>query len=249
MRNEMDTVLENVKRYLQESQNIVCVTGLRTVVEAGGIDIWDRDNLYRIEKEYNASPEELLSAGVFATKKEKFYDFYKKETLTQLPTPGPAFYALKKLQDVGKLKMTVSMNIYGLEYGVGLHNVVEIQGNIHSHYCPECRNNFSPEYVRDSVGVPVCNKCKVAIRPGIRLFGERVRNDLYTAAAQACADADMVIVLGTNLYGEKVQYVTGHYKGSRLVLINDKPHFSDRYADYVLYGRTDEILPRMVDEL
>ena len=203
MRNLQEAVLGHVKTMISQANNIVCVTGLGTVVECGGEDVWSLDNLYRIEKEYGDSPEEILSAGVYATKKEKFYKFYKKEVISKLPEPGETFAALKKLQDMGKLRAVISLNIYGLEYRSGLRNVIEFQGTVYSNYCPMCKKNLPLEYILNATGVPVCDDCKVALRPGIRLFGESVRNDKMTEAAIACANADLVLVLGTNLYGSR----------------------------------------------
>ncbi len=247
MRNLQEAVLGHVKTMISQANNIVCVTGLGTVVECGGEDVWSLDNLYRIEKEYGDSPEEILSAGVYATKKEKFYKFYKKEVISKLPEPGETFAALKKLQDMGKLRAVISLNIYGLEYRSGLRNVIEFQGTVYSNYCPMCKKNLPLEYILNATGVPVCDDCKVALRPGIRLFGESVRNDKMTEAAIACANADLVLVLGTNLYGSKVRYSTGHYIGDKLILINEEEHFTDRYADYVLYGKCNTILPKLVE--
>lgn len=247
MRNLQEAVLGHVKTMISQANNIVCVTGLGTVVECGGEDVWSLDNLYRIEKEYGDSPEEILSAGVYATKKEKFYKFYKKEVISKLPEPGETFAVLKKLQDMGKLRAVISLNIYGLEYRSGLRNVIEFQGTVYSNYCPMCKKNLPLEYILNATGVPVCDDCKVALRPGIRLFGESVRNDKMTEAAIACANADLVLVLGTNLYGSKVRYSTGHYIGDKLILINEEEHFTDRYADYVLYGKCNTILPKLVE--
>lgn len=247
MKNLQEAVLGHVKTMISQANNIVCVTGLGTVVECGGEDVWSVDNLYRIEKEYGDSPEEILSAGVYATKKEKFYKFYKREVITKLPEPGETFAVLKKLQDMGKLRATISLNIYGLEHLSGLKNVIEFQGTVYSNYCPMCKKNFAMDYILNASGVPVCDDCKVALRPGIRLFGESVRNDRMTEAAIACANADVVLVLGTNLYGSKVRYSTGHYTGDKLILINEEEHFTDRYADYVLHGRCKDILPKLVE--
>lgn len=249
MRKIEEAVLNHVKSLISKADNIVCVTGLGTLVESGGIDFWDIDNLCRIEKEYGDSPEELLSAGFYATKKERFYNFYKKEVINTIPEPSETYSALKKLQDIGKLQATISLNICGLEYRSGIRNVIEFQGTIYNNYCPLCKKNFPLEYLKEASGVPICDECKVALRPGLRLFGENVRNDRMTEAAIACANADLVLVLGTNLYGSKVRYSTGHYTGNKLILINEEEHFTDRYADYVLYGQCKDILPRLVEEL
>ena len=113
MRKMEEAVLNHVKTLISQANNIVCVTGLGTLVESGGIDFWDLDHLCRIEKEYGDSPEELLSAGVYATKKEKFYNFYKKEVISTIPEPSETYAALKKLQDMDKLRATISLNICG----------------------------------------------------------------------------------------------------------------------------------------
>lgn len=248
MKKSQENLLERLKNMISRSDNIVCITGLGTVVESGGVDIWSVDNLYRIEKEYGDSPEELLSAGIYATKKEKYFKFYKNEVIHKLPVPSETFTALKKLQDMGKLKTTISMNIYGLEYRSGLRNVIEFQGTVYSNYCPMCKKNFPLDYIVNAPGVPACDCCKVALRPGLRLFGESVRNDRMTDAALACANADLVLVLGTNLYGSKVRYATGHYGGNKLILINEEEHFTDRYADYVIHGKCKDILPLLVED-
>lgn len=249
MKKLQEAVLGHVKTMISQADNIVCVTGLGTLVESGGIDFWDLEHLCRIEKEYGDSPEELLSAGVYATKKEKFYNFYRKEVISTIPEPSETYAALKKLQDMGKLRSTISLNICGLEYRSGLRNVIEFQGTIYHNYCPICKKNFSLEYIMNTKGVPVCDDCKVALRPGVRLFGESVRNDRMTEAAMACANADVVLVLGTNLYGSKVRYSTGHYTGNKLILINEEEHFTDRHADYVIYGKCKDILPKLVEDL
>lgn len=249
MNTDEKVIFEKIKKAIDQANNIVCVMGLDTIVECGGINLWDNDNLYRIEKTYGLSPEEMLSAGEFATRKERFYDFYKKEILGVSMHSGPTYEALKILDESGKLKNIISVNIYGMEKINGLKNVVELGGNIHHNYCPVCKKKFPVEYLLESKAVPICNDCKEAIRPNIRLLGERVQNDLYTKAAIACSEAEVILVLGTNLHSSKVQYCTGHYKGNQLILINEERHFTDKFADCVYYDRPMNVLPKLVEGL
>ena len=51
MRKSQEAVFEYVKTLLSQANKIVCVTGLGTVVESGGVDLWSSERLYRIEKE------------------------------------------------------------------------------------------------------------------------------------------------------------------------------------------------------
>lgn len=242
-------LLNRVCRILKESKNIVCITGLGTVTECGGRDLWDDDNFYRIEETYHMSPEELLSAGEYATRKERFYDFYKREVINELPKPGKTFEALKKLEKKGNLKKIISLNIYGLEKEAGLKNVVELSGSVYSNFCDVCHAKYSVDYVKESEGVPKCEKCKTPIRPKIRLIGEKVLNYMYTEALTACAEADTILILGSNLHGSKIRYCTGHYKGHNMILINEEDHFCDVYADYCIHGKCEEILPMIIENM
>lgn len=249
MINKRDSVLIYLKNMLMDADRIVCVTGHAVAMENGGTDIWENEELYRIEKEYGESPEELLAAGVFYSRTEQFYDFYCKEVLQHLPKPGVTIETLKRLQDMGRLKAVISMNMYGLEKQGGLENVIELQGSVNNAYCPHCRRTYPYEHLLSAAKVPVCGDCNEAIRPGIRLFGERVRNDYLTMATSACTETDVLMVLGTNLSGDKIQYCTGHYRGRKLVLINEKPHYSDRFADYVINEKPEEVFAYLKDEL
>ena len=242
-------MIQKVKKMVEEAQSIVCITGQEAMVECGGVDLWDSDNLFRIEKEYKKSPEEMLSAGELTARKVYFYDFYKKEVLRKLPEPGPAYAAMKKLQEAGKLAAVISFNIYGLEYRAGLRNVIELSGNVYSNYCPFCKKKYPVDFLKNSKGVPICEDCKAAIRPDIRLHSEKVRNDLYTQAVTACAGADMLLILGTNLSGSKMQYCTGHYEGDKLVVIHQKENYTDKFADYVINEFPGNVMPELVSDI
>jgi len=247
MMKNSEVVLTYVKNMLMDAERIVCVVGHDIVTESGGMDIWERDEIYRIEKAYGESPEELLSAGVFYSRTEEFYAFYRNEILAHLPKPGITIEALKHLQNLGKLKAVISMNMYGLERLGGLENVIELQGSAHNAYCPICKKRYPHEFLFEAK-VPLCDACKTAIRPGIRLFGERVRNDYLTMATKACSEADVILVLGMNLSGSKVQYCTGHYKGKKLILVNNKPHYTDKYADYVVEASPEKVMSSLLLE-
>ena len=91
-------MIQKIQKLIRESKKIICITGQEAMIECGGINLWSADNLYRIEKKYGKSPEEMLSAGELTTRKAYFFDFYKNEVLKNLPKPGPAYDAMKVLQ-------------------------------------------------------------------------------------------------------------------------------------------------------
>lgn len=249
MREHNRTTEEKIAQLLRESDALTCINGIDVFVESGGIDLWENEEFYRIEREYGKSPDEMLSAGVYNAKKAKFFDFYQKEILAPKLTPAPAYSTLKQLQRLGKLKTVVTVNISGLEFRSGLRNVLELNGSMYANECPTCKKSFTMDYVENAHGMPLCPDCKSALRPGIRLSGERVRNDLMTEACNACHAADVLLVLGTNLNEPDVRYCTGHYNGDKMILISHEEHHMDKYADYVMYGNISEILSSVAKQI
>ena len=80
------------------------------------------------------------------------------------------------------------------------------------------------EYMRDAKGVPLCEKCLVAIRPGVCLFAEMIDNGLMTRAAGEVEKADVLIVLGTNLNSPLCSQMIQYYTGSNLILVSEREH-------------------------
>ena len=74
------------------------------------------------------------------------------------------------------------------------------------------------EYVRDGEKIPLCEKCKQAIRPDVRLFGEMVDNQVITRAATEIQKADVLLVLGTNLKSYLCTQLLDYYEGDKLIL-------------------------------
>ena len=216
-------MLETVRKIIKQSNRIVFMTGLGSVVECGGRDLWSSDIFYDIEEKYKMCPEQLLSAGEYSSRKERFYNFYKKEVISYLPKPDETYEIIKRLEDEERLEAVVSFNIFGLEKLAGIENVVELAGSVYDNYCPKCNKTFDVDYLLQSRSIPMCDECKRALRPNIRLLGERV-----------------------DLESSKVKFVTGHYKGSNLILFAKEEKFGDKYADYVIYGNIKDNLKEAI---
>lgn len=242
----MEEKIEYAKRLIQQSDNVVCLSGIGVVMECGALNFNNDEVAYRIEDTYHRCPEEIMSSVFYNVRMEQFYEFYKKEILNRKLTPTATYDAMKRLQESNKLKACITYNIYGFADQMGIKNVYELDGNIHNNGCSKCGKTFSMEYVRDSEGVPLCDACKAAIRPGVRLHGERMRNDILTKAVNACAEADVLLVLGTNLFDDMVQFAVNHYQGEKLILITKHEHFTDKAADLVIHEYVKEILPAIV---
>ena len=235
--------IAKVKEMIGESSHIVVLLGIGTVIESGGENIWSSRECYRIEERYHKSPDEMMSVGYYSARRDKFFDFYKREILGPEMKPASLFKDLRRLQKTGRIRKMITQNYYDLHSEAGLKDVIELYGNVKNNICPRCGKAFTVDYVKNSKGVPLCDECKSGIRPGIMLFGEKIANDLMTEAVNACEKADLILVLGTNMYDNMVKFCTGNYKGDRVVLITKEEHYTDKFADYVIHDEVSNVLP------
>ena len=247
--NQQSGTIERVKNMIAQSENIVVLLGIGAVIESGGENIWSSRECYRLEEKYHKSPDEMMSVEYYSARRDKFFEFYKNEIISDVLKPAPLYEDLKRLQKLGKVKRFITQNYYNLEHSAGLDDVIELHGNIKFNICPRCGKKFDVDYIKNSKGVPICDECSAPIRPGILLFGEKILNGLMTDAVNACEDADMIMVLGTNMYDNMVKFCTGNYNGERLVLITKEEHYTDRYADFVIHDKVSNVLPLIVPEL
>lgn len=241
--------VERVKSILSGSKNIVALTGVGVVMECGAKNYLNNEVIYDVEDKYGRSPEEIMSSGYFNARIEKFFRYYKDEYLSDNCKPNETFEALKKLDDAGILSCCITTNTHGLEREVGIKNVIELYGTRMLNRCTGCGKRFPLKFINDAKGVPLCDECLKPIRPGIRLYGELIRNDLMTEAANACAEADALFVLGTNFFDSMVRFAISHYQGDKLVLITKHEHFRDKKADIVIHDEVKNVLPMIIDSI
>lgn len=242
--------VEQIAKILYESNYVVCLSGREMIVEDGIDSMRDMTTAYDIELKYGYSPEELFSAQFFSTRAEKFYEFYCNEVLNQLKEPGASFRALAEMEAMGVLKSTISRQLYDFPKRAGCKNVFDLHGNIFTkNRCPRCGQDYSMEYLKNSKKVPLCERCRVPIHPGVTLLGEMVDIGLTTKAADEVSKADTLLLAGTYMKAEFVQQFIKYYKGSKVILIHSGSIHGDGDTDYFLSESVSDALPGIVAEL
>ena len=68
-----------------------------------------------------------------------------------------------------------------------------------------------------------------------------------TEAANACQEADALLVLGTNFYDSMVRFAINHYSGDKLILLSKHEHFRDKSADIIIHREdgTEKVVKTM----
>lgn len=235
---------------LKESKYTTVLSGFGMLLENGYPAIRDGEESYEIEQKYGYSTEEMFSSAFYSTRKEQFFEFYRNELLSSLEKPpGAGFLAMAELERRGIFQSIITRRIFGLSERAGCKNVINLHGSVYDNYCPHCGRAYSMEYVRDTGRVPLCEKCNTPIRPKICLFGEMVDNRVITRAAEEIQKADVLLILGTNLRSYLCTQLVNYYEGDKLVLVNPKPHFSNKAADIFINARVDDTLQKVIKEL
>ena len=236
----MDQKLEQLQKWIDESENIVFFGGAGVSTESGIPDFRSVDGLYN--QQYQYPPETILSHTFFQKNPEEFYRFYHNKMLFPNAKPNAAHLKLAELERAGKLKAVVTQNIDGLHQAAGSVNVYELHGSVHRNYCMKCRQFYDLDFMMKQDGVPRCPVCGGTIKPDVVLYEESLDQETIEAAVLAISRADMLIIGGTSLAVYPAAGLIRYYRGNKLTLINKSPTPYDKEADLVIAGPIGEIL-------
>ena len=168
--------------------------------------------------------------------------------------PNRAHLALKKLEDMGKLKAIVTQNIDNLHNKTGSQNVIELHGNCTKFKCLSACGVFCDYdrfvYLVDKDGIPFCSNCGGVIRPMTVLFDEALPDDAYDNAYYKIRAADLLIVIGTSLQVRPACDLVREVRGTgMLVIINGSDTPFDKYADIIIRDPCGEVMESAVNVL
>ena len=113
----METDVQTLQRWIDESRSIVFFGGAGVSTESGIPDFRSVDGLYN--QKYAYPPEEILSRTFFDRRPEEFYRFYRDKMLCLTARPNPAHRKLAQLEAAGRLRSIVTQNIDGLHQLAG----------------------------------------------------------------------------------------------------------------------------------
>ena len=236
------TGTEQLKQWIEASDNIVFFGGAGVSTESGIPDFRSVDGLYH--QKYDYPPETILSHTFYMEKTEEFYKFYRDKMLALDAKPNAAHLKLAELEAKGKLKAVVTQNIDGLHQAAGSKNVLELHGSVHRNYCRKCGRLYDASYIKESTGVPKC-ACGGQIKPDVVLYEEGLDDVTMQSAIHFISQAEILIIGGTSLAVYPVAGLIDFYKGNKLVLINKSATPLDRRADLVIQAPIGEVFQQV----
>ena len=239
----MTEAFNTLKKWVEESDNIVFFGGAGVSTESGIPDFRSVDGLYH--QQYDYPPETILSHTFYRQMTEEFYRFYRAKMLALDARPNAAHFKLAKWEQQGKLQAVVTQNIDGLHQAAGSRKVYELHGSVHRNYCEKCGAFYDAVFIQNSTGVPVCETCGGFIRPDVVLYEEGLDTKTVQGAIKAIRDADVMIIGGTSLTVYPAAGLIDYYSGHKLVLINKSVTSMDCRADLLLQESIGAVFEQM----
>jgi NAD-dependent deacetylase len=192
--------------------------------------------------------------------------------------PNPGHYALAELERMGILKWVITQNVDNLHQRAGSKNVLDYHGNTFKLRCPKCGNRFdSKEYdlvklKEDGKLPPRCPICKGAIKEDVVHFREPIPQDVAKQSREEVWKCDLMLLCGTSAvvypFAElpriarrrKIEkeskassglYLVRQVPATTIIEINAEPTplTREKISDYLIQGKTGDILPEIVKEL
>lgn len=236
----MDEKILTLKKWIDESSNIVFFGGAGVSTESGIPDFRSVDGLY--QQKYKYPPETIVSHTFLTRRPDEFFEFYKEKMVAPAlnAKPNKAHMRLASLEKEGKLKAVITQNIDNLHQDAGSKEVLQLHGTIMKNYCDRCHKKYSVDEVLASKGVPRC-ECGGTIRPDVVLYEEGLDMDVMDRAIRYIQEADLLIVGGTSLVVYPAAGLIRYYRGNKLALVNLSETSQDQFADLVIHEKIGEV--------
>ena len=230
---------------LRAQSKLVALTGAGVSQESGLRTF--RDAQTGLWAQYR--PEDLASPEAFRRDPKLVWDWYawRREAVKGV-RPNPGHYALAEIEKRIPEFTLITQNVDGLHRMAGSQNVLELHGNIQRVRCADCYT-FTETWGDDTEAVPQCRECGGLLRPDVVWFGEALPRSQLEAAVEAARACDVFFSIGTSGVVQPAASLAfaAHNRGAIVVEINAEPTLLTPKADYVLHGKSGDILPRLVE--
>ncbi len=236
-----DAILQ-LKKLVDESDNIVFFGGAGVSTESGIKDFRSVDGLYRQKFKY--PPETILSHSFYESHTEEFYEFYRTKMLAPDAQPNAAHKKLAQWEREGKLKAVITQNIDGLHQKAGSREVLELHGSVLRNHCLRCGKFYGVEAVAESTDIPRCT-CGGVIKPDVVLYEESLDEQVMEKALDYIAGADVLIIGGTSLVVYPAAGLVRYYRGNKLVVINRDATGMDSAARLCISAPIGQVLGQL----
>jgi NAD-dependent deacetylase len=245
-------VPEPLPDWLTDARRIVVLTGAGISTESGIPDYRGPDGVWTRDPD----AEKLVTLSYYVNDpdiRRRAWQMRRDHQIGDI-APNAGHRALAELERRGRLRALLTQNIDGLHQLAGSSPdvVLELHGTIHEVACLSCgdRTTMDSAMARIDAGEPdpACLVCGGILKSATISFGQMLDADVIAAAAEAAADCDVFMAVGTSLNVHPAAGLTDIAAGSgaRIVVVNAEPTPYDRTADLVVREPIGAALPLLL---
>ena len=274
----IEELIERAAQDILRAEYAIALTGAGVSTESGIPDFRGPDGVWTKDPEaekraYEAYDRFMEDPKLF------WEDYLaappSKVEMWRAAKPNPSHYALAELEQLGFLKQVITQNIDGLHERAGNTNLLEYHGGIYKLRCPSCGwrdqlENYDLQQMKENNQLPPrCKPCGDPIKLDVVYFGEPIPSDVAIASEQEARRCDLMMICGTSavVYPfASLPMVAGRQSQSRLEAYFDRAENSPNaiifevnaeptpltdagISQYLIQGKTGEILPKLVDRV
>ena len=266
----MEQLVDRVARDLVDSKYAIALTGAGISTESGIPDfrgpsgVWTKNP--EAERRAYRSYEMFLEDPVGWWKERLTSPSLLGDIGKTMPNTG--HYALAELERLGILKCVITQNVDGLHEKAGTKSLLEYHGSLLKLRCTTCTSRFSrlefelEKLLREDRLPPRCPRCGGVVKTDGVAFGEPIPSDVAQNSLEQASRCDLMLICGTSAVVYPFAYLPRVAKRRKtelalktqtvtIIEVNAEPTplTEEGISDYLILGKTGEILPKIVDEV
>ncbi len=261
----MEQLIEKAARDLVDSKYAIALTGAGISTESkipdyrGPDGVWTKhpeaereayEHYGKLLRDPKVHWEKILEADGIFRQFEKFAEY----------PPNPGHHALAELEKLGILQLIITQNVDNLHQKAGSRNVIEYHGSMAKLRCMSCGSRFDRQEFdlqslkRDGNLPPRCVSCNGVLKYDGVYFGEPIPSDVAHQSLEEARKCDLMLICGTSAVVYPFASLPGIARRRGAVTIIEvnaepTPLTEEGISDYLISGKTGEILPRIVEEV
>ena len=260
----MEQLIERAATDLVNSNYAIALTGAGMSTESGIPDfrgpqgVWTKDpeaerRAYQGYQRFLEDPKGWWEEVLATPRPSMLGDLEKM-------MPNPGHYALAELEELGVLKCVITQNVDALHEKAGNKHLLEYHGSFAKFRCVSCglrfrRDEFDLEKLLQEKRLPPrCPACRGVVKSDGVFFGEPIPGDVAQQSLEETWKCDLMLICGTSavVYPFASLPRIAKQRGAVTIIeVNAEPTplTHERTSDYLVAGKTGEILPRIVEEV
>ena len=192
--------------------------------------------------------------------------------------PNTGHQALAELEAMGIIQCVITQNVDALHEKAGTNYLLKYHGSVMRLRCVSCSTRFDrdtfdlDQLLRDNLLPPHCPKCEGVVKTDSVAFGEPIPSDIARQSLIEAEKCDLMLICGTSAVvypfaqlpriarhrsattqatNRADIYTKDNDSAVTIIEVNAEPTplTEEGISDYLISGKTGEILPNIVAEV